>query len=83
MDERALADSLRQKGFHHTFVWQDGPDAFHPDHQHVEETAHIILRGEMTLILFGHPKRTTPANAATFPPVPPILPAWDRTVVAT
>jgi len=35
------------------YVWQDGPNVFYPDHQHDEETAHIILAGEMTLLLDG------------------------------
>jgi len=55
MNEKALADSLREEGFRRTFVWQDGPHAFYPDHQHAEETAHVILSGEMTLVLSGHP----------------------------
>jgi len=56
MDEKALAEGLREEGFRHTYVWQDGPNAFYPDHQHAEETAHVILRGEMTLILNGAAK---------------------------
>lgn len=56
MDEKALAAGLNQEGFHHTYVWQDGPNAFYPDHQHSEETAHLILSGEMTLILNGEVK---------------------------
>ena len=53
MDEKGLADSLRSEGFCRTYVWQDGPNVFYPDHQHGEETAHIILSGEMTLTLDG------------------------------
>ena len=56
MDEKELAVGLQNEGFRHTFVWQDGPNAFYPDHQHPEETAHVILSGEMTLILEGEPK---------------------------
>ena len=56
MDEKALAEGLREEGFRHTYVWQDGPNAFYPDHQHAEETTHVILRGEMTLILNGAAK---------------------------
>ena len=37
-------------------MWQDGPNAFYPDHRHAQETAHVILSGEMTLILNGEPK---------------------------
>ena len=53
MDERALAEQLRKEGFSHTYVWQDGPDTRYPDHAHEEETAHIILSGEMTLSVAG------------------------------
>jgi mannose-6-phosphate isomerase-like protein (cupin superfamily) len=53
MDERALARKLREEGFGHTFVWQDGPNAHYPDHTHAEETAHIVLQGEMTLTMAG------------------------------
>jgi mannose-6-phosphate isomerase-like protein (cupin superfamily) len=56
MDEKELAVGLQNEGFRHTFVWQDGPNTFYPDHQHAEETAHLILSGEMTLILDGKPK---------------------------
>jgi len=34
-------------------VWQDGPQAFYPDHTHSDLTAHIILNGEMTLRMNG------------------------------
>jgi hypothetical protein len=53
MDERELASQLKQEGFAHTYVWQDGPDAFYPEHTHETETAHIILSGEMTLTMSG------------------------------
>jgi mannose-6-phosphate isomerase-like protein (cupin superfamily) len=56
MDERKLADGLRSEGFRHTYVWQDGANTFYPDHEHGEETAHIILSGEMTLMLNGEAK---------------------------
>ena len=53
MDERTLAKKLEQEGFRHTYVWEDGPSAHYPDHTHETETAHIILRGEMTLTTGG------------------------------
>jgi quercetin dioxygenase-like cupin family protein len=54
MDVAALTRQLRDEGFGHTFVWQDAPQAFYPDHTHDSETAHIILEGEMTLTCGGH-----------------------------
>jgi len=53
MTERELANQLKQEGFVHTYVWQDGPYAFYPEHTHEAETAHIILSGEMTLTMSG------------------------------
>ena len=55
-DETSLTKRLQEEGFHHTYVWQDGPNAFYSEHVHREETAHIILSGEMTLILDGEAK---------------------------
>jgi len=68
MDEKRLADGLRKEGFHHTFVWQDGPNAFYPDHEHQGETAHIILSGEMTLILQGHAQTYHAGERCDVPP---------------
>jgi mannose-6-phosphate isomerase-like protein (cupin superfamily) len=48
-DLESLELQLRDEGFLHTYVWQDGPNASYPDHTHGTETAHIILDGEMTL----------------------------------
>ena len=53
LDQTSLERGLRQEGFLHTYVWQDGPNAFYPDHTHASETAHIILDGEMTLTQRG------------------------------
>ncbi|HXE32759.1 MAG TPA: hypothetical protein VN087_02515 [Verrucomicrobiae bacterium] len=46
-----MAKQLEREGFGHTYVWQDGPNAFYPEHAHDSETAHIILSGEMTLTM--------------------------------
>jgi len=51
MDERAV--ELKKEGFGHTYVWHDEPNAVYPDHTHAEETAHVILSGEMTLTMGG------------------------------
>lgn len=52
-DQKSLERGLHSEGFLHTYVWQDGPNAFYPDHTHAVETAHIILDGEMTLTQGG------------------------------
>ena len=53
MDEKDLSQQLKREGFSHTYVWEDGPTVFYPEHTHDVETAHIILRGEMTLAMDG------------------------------
>lgn len=53
MDERQLSLQLQREGFSHTHAWQDGPNAFYPDHTHETETAHIILSGEMIVRMNG------------------------------
>jgi quercetin dioxygenase-like cupin family protein len=70
MQEKELMAQLRREGFPHAYVWEDGPHARYPDHTHVMETAHIILRGEMTLTMNGVSKTyragdrcDVPANA--------------------
>ncbi|MGH9357609.1 MAG: cupin domain-containing protein [Terriglobia bacterium] len=49
-----MEKKLRAEGFTSTYVWEDGPSAFYPDHTHSSTTAHIILRGEMTVICEGN-----------------------------
>jgi mannose-6-phosphate isomerase-like protein (cupin superfamily) len=53
MNEIELAAQLRGEGFAHTYVWEDGPNRLYPDHTHPVETAHIVLRGEMTITAEG------------------------------
>jgi quercetin dioxygenase-like cupin family protein len=56
IDIPELKSQLKSEGFSHMFVWQDGPDAYYPDHTHDGLTAHIILDGEMTLTMKGASK---------------------------
>jgi quercetin dioxygenase-like cupin family protein len=48
-----LEKQLQGEGYRHTYVWEDGPDQRYSDHTHPVETAHIILEGEMTLMMDG------------------------------
>jgi mannose-6-phosphate isomerase-like protein (cupin superfamily) len=52
-DLAQIEKQVQAEGFHRTYVWQDGPNAHYGDHTHAEETAHIILDGEMTLTMAG------------------------------
>jgi quercetin dioxygenase-like cupin family protein len=52
-DQKSLERQLHQEGFHYTYVWQDPPDTFYPDHTHDVETAHVVLEGQLTLTQGG------------------------------
>jgi quercetin dioxygenase-like cupin family protein len=71
MNENQLIAQLEREGFSHTYVWEDGPNASYPNHSHPQETAHIVLRGEMTITSEGETKTygtgdrcDVPANTA-------------------
>ena len=53
MDEKKYVAQLKREGFEHTYVWQDGPNAFYAEHTHDTETAHVVLDGAMTLSMNG------------------------------
>ena len=53
MNLARLEEQLHAEGFLHTYVWQDGPNACYSDHAHPNETAHMILDGEMSLTIAG------------------------------
>lgn len=53
LNENDLRESLRSEGFRKIYVWQDGPSAYYPEHTHATATAHIVLDGEMTLMMDG------------------------------
>lgn len=53
MDVKSWEKKLNEEGFGDFFVWQDGPNAFYPDHTHTGLTAHVILDGEMSLTSEG------------------------------
>ena len=53
MSQPSPEQQLRDEGFRHVYVWQDGPHASYADHTHAVDTAHIILDGEMTLTCRG------------------------------
>lgn len=67
MNERELSQQLEREGFAHTYVWQDGPNTFYPDHMHDSETAHFILSGEMTLTMNGRAATYGPGDRRDVP----------------
>ncbi len=66
-DLKSLERRLHEEGFLHTYVWQDGANAFYPDHTHAVETAHIILDGEMTLTQGGETRTYTAGERCDVP----------------
>lgn len=52
-DASRSKELLKQEGFKHVHVWQDGPNASYVTHTHQKKTAHIILDGEMTISVEG------------------------------
>lgn len=67
MDVKQLEKQLHAEGFRQTYVWQDGPGVYYPDHTHPAETAHIILEGEMTLIQGGVTQTFRPGDRCDVP----------------
>jgi len=53
MDIEDWEKKLHEEGFGTTYVWEDGPGRYYPDHTHATDTAHIILSGEMRLTTEG------------------------------
>ena len=66
-NEEDLIAQLVNEGFSHTYVWEDAPNARYPNHTHGVETAHIILKGEMTLAMDGGSKRYRPGERCDVP----------------
>jgi hypothetical protein len=82
MDEKKLTEQLKRDGFKHTYVWQDGPNAFYPEHTHETGTAHIVLDGAMTLTMDGESRTFSVASAAMFPREQCTPRAWGRKAAA-
>ncbi len=60
-------NQLRAEGYTHTYVWQDGPGVYYPDHTHPNSTAHIILEGEMTVTSQGKTQTYKPGERFDVP----------------
>lgn len=68
MNAKEWEKQLRDEGFTLTYVWQDGPGAFYPDHTHHALTAHVILEGSMTLASLGVTQTYQPGDRIDVPP---------------
>lgn len=51
MNEQEWIKKLKAEGFTNIYVWHDKASAHYPPHTHSSLSAHIILEGEMTLIM--------------------------------
>ncbi|MGH9406936.1 MAG: cupin domain-containing protein [Terriglobia bacterium] len=66
MDASDWEQKLRNEGFS-IYVWQDGPNAFYPDHTHPGATAHVVLEGEMTVATDGATRSYSPGDRFDVP----------------
>ncbi len=71
MNEEQSKKQLEKEGFTNVYVWNDGPNIFYPNHTHSKITAHIILKGEMKVIMKNKTEKykegqrfDVPANSA-------------------
>jgi len=83
LNERALRQQLEAEGFTTTYSWQDGANAFYPEHTHSSETAHIILDGDLALTMNGSTQFIAQAIVAMSRLAPSIRPVWGRGVAGT
>jgi quercetin dioxygenase-like cupin family protein len=67
MEVAELESRLQNEGFISTYVWQDEPEAFYPDHSHDRLTAHIVLDGQMTLTMNGKSQTYRPGDRCDVP----------------
>ncbi len=67
MEVAELESQLQKEGFKRIYVSEDEPEVFYPDHTHNTLTAHIILRGEMTLTMNGESKTYYPGDRCDVP----------------
>jgi len=56
MEEKDLAEQLILEGYAHLYVREDGPNLEYGEHTHRAESAHIILKGEMSMTMNGETK---------------------------
>mmetsp|Transcript_22952 Transcript_22952/g.37766 ORF Transcript_22952/g.37766 Transcript_22952/m.37766 type:complete len:139 (+) Transcript_22952:163-579(+) len=50
-NEWEIMKKLREEGFLHTFATQDVPNAEYMDHKHGTTNAHVVVSGEMEIIM--------------------------------
>ena len=67
MNAKEWEKKLRGEGFGVTYVWEDGPNVFYPDHTHPTVTAHIILEGEMAVTSEGTTQTYKPGDRFDVP----------------
>jgi quercetin dioxygenase-like cupin family protein len=47
--EEQVREQLTNEGFAPIYVWEDVANAEYPEHTHEKLTAHVVLKGEITL----------------------------------
>jgi len=50
-------EKLKSEGFERVYAWEDPPRAYHSNHTHPTETAHIVVKGRIDIVLYGKTHR--------------------------
>jgi quercetin dioxygenase-like cupin family protein len=67
MEAKQWERELAKEGFGDFFVWQDAPNTYYAEHTHGGVTAHVILEGEMTLMVEGQEQTYKPGERVDVP----------------
>jgi len=67
MNPQEAENILRTEGFSDVYTANDSQNLFYPEHTHSELTAHIILKGEMTLVVEGETHNLKPGDRCDVP----------------
>jgi len=49
--EKEIIQDLLEEGFDSVYAWIDAPGSIHMDHEHPFMSAHVILKGQMTVFV--------------------------------
>ncbi|HWG57995.1 MAG TPA: cupin domain-containing protein [Candidatus Acidoferrales bacterium] len=65
--EEQYRDQLTKEGFTRIYAWEDPGEHFYPDHTHGTVTSHIVLDGEMTVVMGGEQHKYFPGDRCDVP----------------
>lgn len=67
MDEQSIAHQLSREGFPDVYVWDEEPDFVYGSHAHDYETALVLVRGTILLIVNGVERNYAVGERADIP----------------